>query len=91
MEILSEFVISVTSALGINENMAILLFFLFMGAFYSLIRQSKQEVRLNMHADHFDVLDKTHSEALSQSSTALRDAAYAKGYVDGFASNIKED
>ena len=46
-------------------------------------------VRLKMHADHFEVLDDTHSRAQKDASTALRDASNAKGSVDTFMSMIK--
>ena len=51
---------------------------------------AKFNTRLNMHADHFDVLDDTHTESLKQSSKALENSAYAKGAVDTIIKAIKK-
>lgn len=49
---------------------------------FVLSRISRMEIRMNMHADHFNVLDETHSQATKDSSKALEHASYAKGCVD---------
>lgn len=56
---------------------------------FVLGRISKVEVRLNMHADHFDVLDETHSQSTKDSSKALENSAYARGVVETLVKVMK--
>ena len=73
---------NVAGALGINGNLAALIFFLCLGAGATIIKVARMDTRQEMHADHFDVLDKTHTESLRQSSKALEQSAYTKGSID---------
>lgn len=57
---------------------------------FVLSRLSRVEIRLKMHADHFDVLDETHSQATKDSSKALENSSYAKGSVDTLISMAKK-
>jgi len=82
MYMFDDFFMSIMSALGINANLGAVLFFLCLGASASVVQMARQGVRLKMHADHFDVLDKTHTESLKQSSKALEQSSYTKGSVD---------
>ena len=50
----------------------------------------KMSVRMDMHADHFDVLDETHSQSTKDSSKALENASEAKGKVDTLISILKK-
>lgn len=49
------------------------------GVFVTL---AKFNTRINMHADHFDELDKQRAEARRDTSKALENSGYAKGCVD---------
>lgn len=83
MAIFENFALSIMSSLGINGNLAVLLLLLMIGAGLSIIQMARQGVRLKMHADHFDVLDKIQVESLRQSSKSLEQSAYTKGMLDG--------
>jgi serine/threonine protein kinase HipA of HipAB toxin-antitoxin module len=83
MTLFEKFSFDIISALGINGNLAILIIFLCFGAAATIYKVGKMATRQDMHADHFNVLDKTHTESLRQSSKALEQAAYTKGMLDG--------
>lgn len=44
---------------------------------YSVMRIGMMNVRLKMHADHFNVLDVTHSQAQKDASRALENSSRA--------------
>lgn len=46
---------------------------------YCVMRVGMMNVRLKMHADHFNVLDDTHSQAQKDASRALENSSRADG------------
>ena len=84
-------IIAVFEWLGINiepYDALLLIGLCFVGYISVLIAHLK--TRLQMHADHFDVLDDTHTESLKQSSRALELAADANGSVRTILSILKK-
>ena len=57
---------------------------------YCVMRVGMMNVRLKMHADHFNVLDDTHSQAQKDASTALENASEAKGSVNTVIALIRK-
>lgn len=87
MNVINEFLLNIMDALGINANLAMLILILVLGAGFTVIIVAGMRVRQNMHADHFDVLDSTHSHALKISIKALEHATYTRGLLDGMMGN----